>query len=61
MMRSTGCATAYVTRMGEPVSSPPEVVHIYEPAPADLVVSVDEQLAYHRRWLSSFGKGKSIG
>jgi hypothetical protein len=57
MMRSTGCATAYVTRMGESVTSP-EVVHIFEPAPADLVVSVAEQQAFHRQWQSSFGKGK---
>ncbi len=52
MMKSSGCATAYVLRLGEQASSK-DVVRIFEAVPADTVVSVDEQFAYYRRWQDS--------
>lgn len=60
MMRSSGCATAYVMRMGKPANEK-EVVQIFDAAPANLVVSVLEQLAYYHQWLGSLGWEQSGG
>jgi len=58
MMRQSGCSTAYILRMGRPAASG-DIVHIFDPADANVVGSVDEQEAYRQAWFASLGHSGS--
>jgi hypothetical protein len=47
-----GGVSAYLTRLGER-GSRSDLVDIFDDAPADLVASVEDQLAFHQQWVAS--------
>jgi hypothetical protein len=57
-MRSSGSMAAYSLELTKPASERGRV-RIFDPATADEVASVDEQLAFYDQWLESLGWEKS--